>query len=71
MTCFYFGDLVPELIQKDLTPERVAAETLRLLDDGGPRATMLSDLEAVRAKLGGGGATAAAADQVMEFFTTG
>lgn len=63
--------VVPELIQKDLTPERVAAETLRLLDDGGPRATMLRDLEAVRAKLGGGGATAAAADQVMEFFTTG
>ena len=59
--------VVPELIQDDFTPARVAVETLRLLDDGAPRAEMLRDLEEVRAKLGKGGATQNAADQVDAF----
>lgn len=59
--------VVPELIQTDFTPERVAAETLSLLDDGAPRAEMLRGLDEVRAKLGPGGATVQAADQLMSF----
>ncbi|MBK5255803.1 MAG: lipid-A-disaccharide synthase [Vicinamibacteria bacterium] len=59
--------VVTELIQKDFTKERVAAETLRLLDDGPPRSAMLKDLDEVREKLGKGGATVLAADQLMEF----
>ncbi len=59
--------VVPELIQKDFTPARVAEEVIRLLDDGPPRSEMLRSLDEVRAKLGKGGATAQAADQLMEF----
>ncbi len=59
--------VVPELIQNDFTPERVSEETLRVLDDGGPRAEMLANLEEVRGRLGKGGATAHAADEVEAF----
>ena len=59
--------VVPELIQSDFTPKRVVEETLRILDDGAARSAMLRDLEDVRTRLGKGGATARAADQVMEF----
>ena len=59
--------VVPELIQSDFTPTRVVEETLRILDDGAARSSMLRDLEHVRTRLGKGGATARAADQVMEF----
>jgi lipid-A-disaccharide synthase len=59
--------VVPELIQKDFTPARVTEEVIRLLDDGPPRSEMLRGLDAVRERLGKGGATARAADQVMEF----
>ncbi len=58
--------VVPELIQKDFTAARVAEETLRLLDPGAPRTRMLQDLAEVRAKLGRGGATARAADEVLK-----
>jgi lipid-A-disaccharide synthase len=59
--------VVPELIQRDFTPARVVEEGLRLLDDGAARSDMLRDLEEVRAKLGPGGATLLAADQLMGF----
>jgi lipid-A-disaccharide synthase len=59
--------VVPELIQSDFTPTRVSEEALRLLDDGTARATMLRDLEEVREKLGRGGATRHAADEVSAF----
>jgi lipid-A-disaccharide synthase len=61
--------VVPELIQSDFTPARVAEETLRVLDDGAPRSTMLKDLEEVREKLGRGGATRLAANEVSAFLT--
>jgi lipid-A-disaccharide synthase len=51
--------VVPELIQADFTPRRVAEETLRLL---GPEGTeMRAALAEVRARLGAGGASARAA----------
>lgn len=59
--------VVHELIQNDFTPERVSDETLKILDDGPARARMLTDLEEVRSRLGGGGATANAATEVMPF----
>ena len=40
-----------ELIQRDMTGERIAAEALRLLSDEGARRTMQADLEAVKRKL--------------------
>ncbi len=61
--------VVPELIQSDFTPQRVAAETLKILDDGEARSTMLRNLEEVRARLGEGRATSRAADHVMQFLS--
>ena len=61
--------VVKELIQSDFTPARVAEETLRILDDGAARSTMLEDLREVREKLGRGGATARAADEVGAFLS--
>ena len=58
--------VVPELIQKDFTPAKVTEETLRILDDGEERSRMLTDLLEVRGKLGAGGATQRAADEVMK-----
>ena len=59
--------VVPELIQGDFTPMRVCEETLRILDDGAPRAGMLDALREVRTKLGAGGATRKAAAEVGAF----
>lgn len=63
--------VVPELIQGDFTPERVAVETLRLLDDGPARSEMLQNLEEVKEKLGHGQATLRAADEVGLFLRSG
>src|SRR5262249_32903437 len=53
--------LVPELIQKDFTGERVAAESIRLIEDGARIAEMRDGLREVRIRLGGPGASAPAA----------
>lgn len=45
--------VVPELIQHDMSGERLASEALRLLDDAPARAAMRRDLEEVRRKLSG------------------
>jgi lipid-A-disaccharide synthase len=58
--------IVPELIQGDFTPERVAAEGLALLEDAGRAAAMVGDLEEVRRRLGGSGASLRAALAVHE-----
>jgi len=60
--------VVPELIQSAFTAARVAEETLRILDEGTPRSEMLRSLSEVREKLGKGGATLHAADEIDEFF---
>ncbi len=46
--------LAPELIQSQMTGERIAAEAARLLDDERARAEMKAGLSEVREKLGGG-----------------
>jgi lipid-A-disaccharide synthase len=57
--------IVPELVQDDLTPERVAAETVRLLEDRALHARTREELRAVRERLGGPGASGRAADAVI------
>lgn len=58
--------VVPELLQGDMTPERISAEVRRVWDPGPPREEMLRGLEEVRGKLGGPGAAERAAEAVLE-----
>ena len=58
--------VVPELIQDDFTPERVAAEALRVLTDSAHRTAVRRDLGEVRARLGATGASTRAAEAVIE-----
>ncbi|HET8647304.1 MAG TPA: lipid-A-disaccharide synthase, partial [Vicinamibacteria bacterium] len=58
--------VVPEVIQREFTPERTAAEVLALLEDTGRRERMISDLDEVRRRLGERGASARAARAVAE-----
>jgi lipid-A-disaccharide synthase len=61
--------VVPELIQDDLTPERLSMETARLLDSPAERDRMRADLAEVRAKLGAPGAIDRAADIIAAMLT--
>jgi lipid-A-disaccharide synthase len=56
--------VVPELVQEAFTPERLAAEALRLLDSPATRAEIRSGLAEVREKLGSPGAVERAADLI-------
>ena len=58
--------IVPELIQDDCTPGRIAAETIALLSDPRLAEQMRRDLADVCARLGGPGASGRAADAVLE-----
>ncbi len=58
--------VVPELLQEEFTPEAVASEALRFLEDEGYAASTRADLRAVREALGGPGASGRVADQVLE-----
>ena len=57
--------VVPELIQDDFTPERVAAETVRFLTDDVLAANTRAELAIVRERLGGKGASGRAADAIL------
>jgi lipid-A-disaccharide synthase len=57
---------VPELIQRDMTPKRIAAEACRLLDDSGERASMQAALASVARKLNTGRDPIAAAADCIE-----
>jgi lipid-A-disaccharide synthase len=58
--------VVPELIQDDFTPERVAAEALDILTNRARAARMREDLRKVRLRLGTPGASDRAAQAVLE-----
>ncbi len=58
--------VVPELIQDDFTPERVAAEALRVLTDPAHAARVRAELRDVKARLGGRGASRRAAQAVLD-----
>ncbi|MFI5362238.1 MAG: lipid-A-disaccharide synthase [Elusimicrobiota bacterium] len=57
--------VVPELIQRDATPERAAAEAARFLDDAAYAASVRAELLAVRRSLGTPGAAGRAAAAVL------
>jgi lipid-A-disaccharide synthase len=54
--------VVPELIQDDLTPARIAAESRKILGDRETRERMVAKLGQVRARLGEPGAAGRVAD---------
>ncbi|HYX23418.1 MAG TPA: lipid-A-disaccharide synthase, partial [Thermoanaerobaculia bacterium] len=58
--------VVPELIQGQANPGRIAAEAARLLTDAGARNAMRAALAEVRQRLGEGGASGRAAGEVAE-----
>ena len=58
--------VVPELIQDEATPGRIAAEVQRLLEAPEERARVRRRLEAARASLGAPGAAGRAAEAVLE-----
>ena len=60
---------MPELIQNDFTPERVAAEVVSLLTDRDRHAQMTEALRRVKAQLGAPGASGRAADAVLDVLT--
>jgi len=57
--------VVPELVQDDFTPQAVADETLRLLQDPNARNNQRAGLAEVRRRLGPAGAVERAADQIV------
>ena len=63
--------LVPEVIQAELTGERVAREALHLLEDEGYRQRMKEGLAEVRRRLGGPGGSARAAEEVLKTLADG
>jgi lipid-A-disaccharide synthase len=58
--------IVPELIQDDFTPERVAAEVVALLTDRERQTRMTEALRRVKTRLGAPGASGRAAQAVLE-----
>jgi lipid-A-disaccharide synthase len=58
--------IVPELVQDDFTPERVAGEVLKLLQNPNARRTMRTGLAQVRDRLGPPGAVERAADVIAQ-----
>jgi lipid-A-disaccharide synthase len=63
--------VVPELIQDAFTPQAVADEAMRVLMDPAHAAAVRADLAGVKARLGPPGATARAADAVLEIARQG
>ena len=63
--------VVPELIQDDFVPERVADEALKVLTDPEAAARVRRDLAEVRERLGQPGASRRAARAVLEIARTG
>jgi lipid-A-disaccharide synthase len=62
--------VVPELMQDDFIPERVAAETLKILTDPETASRVRRDLRDVRSRLGEPGASRRAAHAVLQIAAT-
>lgn len=63
--------VVPELIQKEFTAERLAEEALRLLGSADARSEQRRGLVEVRDRLGPAGAVERAADAIVQLLETG
>lgn len=61
--------VVTEIIQRDVTPERLSQEALSLLRDHAGRENMIKGLKEVKNALGGSGASERAADLAMELIS--
>jgi lipid-A-disaccharide synthase len=62
-------EIVPELVQDDVTPERLAREALTILEDEEIMASMKYQLKEVREVLGRGGASEKTAQIALEMMT--
>ncbi len=62
---------IPELIQEDVTPARLADEAQRILDDGVYRERMRAEMARVKSLLGAPGASARAAAVVLDQLRAG
>ena len=60
-------NIVPELLQKDFNPNRLAMESIQLLNDQERRATMVCRLKNIRSQLGEPGAYHRAAHILSQF----
>lgn len=58
--------VVPEFVQHEARADRIIPEAINLAGDTSERARMLEDLDAVRTKLGGPGASERAAREILE-----
>ncbi|QDE91477.1 lipid-A-disaccharide synthase [Myxococcus xanthus] len=63
--------VVPELLQAEMTPERIAEEVRRVWIPGAPREEMLQGLAEMRGRLGETGAATRAAESVLELLPPG
>ncbi|WP_163782454.1 lipid-A-disaccharide synthase [Myxococcus vastator] len=63
--------VVPELLQGEMTPERIAEEVRRVWIPGAPREEMLQGLAEMRGRLGETGAATRAAETVLELLPPG
>ena len=59
--------IVKELLQDDATPQKIATELFRLLEDQSYRSQIISDLSKVRANLGAGGGAQKLAKLALSF----
>ncbi|RLB39758.1 MAG: lipid-A-disaccharide synthase [Deltaproteobacteria bacterium] len=59
-------EVVPELIQSDVTPHNLARHLINIIENEKIRAEMKKGLEEVRRKLGGGGASRRAAEIALQ-----
>jgi lipid-A-disaccharide synthase len=63
--------IVPEIIQDEITPERLVREALAILEDGERRQNMVKDLVKVREKLGVRSASRRTAQIALEMMGEG
>ena len=62
-------EVVPELIQDEVTPHRIARGVIDILEGGQRKENMIKKLRVVRERLGGGGASERTARMAMEMMT--
>lgn len=59
--------IVPEFLQYDATPEKIARKSLEIMRDGAKRAAMIQELERVKSSIGAPGASQRAARAILPY----